>query len=95
MHKYFGTDGVRGIANTELTAELAFQLGQAGAAFLCGRKRGAIVIGRDTRLSGQMLLGAMTAGICAGGHDVLDLGVVPTPVVAWLTKELEIGRAHV
>lgn len=88
MHKYFGTDGVRGIANTELTAELAFQLGQAGAAFLCGRKRGAIVIGRDTRLSGQMFLGAMTAGICAGGHDVLDLGVVPTPVVAWLTKEL-------
>jgi len=88
LPKYFGTDGVRGVANTELTPELAFKLGQAGSTYLCRRERGAIVIGRDTRLSGPMLLGAVTAGVCAAGHDVLDLGVVPTPVVAWLTKKL-------
>lgn len=88
MPTLFGTDGVRGIANKDLTPELAFKLGRAGAAYLCGRQRGALVIGRDTRASGTMLLAAMTAGVCSAGHDVLDLGVVPTPVVAWIAKTL-------
>ncbi len=87
MPKYFGTDGVRGIANKELTPELAFKLGRAGADYLCtGRSQ--IIFGRDTRLSGPMLQGALTAGICSAGHDVLDIGVVPTPVVAWLVRRL-------
>jgi phosphoglucosamine mutase len=86
--KLFGTDGVRGIANKGLTPELAFKLGQAGSTFLCRGGKGVLAIGRDTRLSGTMLHGAMTAGICSAGYDVLDLGVVPTPVVAWLVKRL-------
>lgn len=87
MPKLFGTDGVRGIANKELTPELAFRLGRAGADYLCaGRSR--VIFGRDTRLSGPMLQGALTAGICSAGHDVLDIGVAPTPVVAWLVRRL-------
>ena len=88
MPKLFGTDGIRGIANKELMPELAFQLGRAGADYLCdGRSK--LIVGRDTRLSGPMLQGALTAGICSAGHDVIDIGVAPTPVVAWLAKRLD------
>lgn len=87
MPKLFGTDGVRGIANKDLTPELAFKLGFAGAKYFSSGN-GSLAVGRDTRLSGIMLQNAMTAGICAAGVNALDLGVVPTPVLAWLTQAL-------
>ncbi|MDK2895409.1 MAG: phosphoglucosamine mutase, partial [Moorella sp. (in: firmicutes)] len=90
MGKLFGTDGVRGVANTGLTPELAFRLGRAGAAVLAGQEgRARVVVGRDTRISGDMLEAALVAGICSVGGDVLKVGVVPTPAVAWLTRHLE------
>lgn len=87
MGKHFGTDGVRGVANTELTSELAFRLGQAGAIVL-GRehKRPLFVVGRDTRISGDMLEAALTAGILSAGGDVISAGVIPTPAVAYLAR---------
>lgn len=89
MGKLFGTDGVRGIANTELTPELALRLGRAGAS-LFGKadKQPTIVIGRDTRISGIMLEAALIAGICSTGGNVITLGVVPTPAVAYLIRKL-------
>lgn len=87
MTKLFGTDGVRGIANKDLTPELAFKLGFAGARFLSPDK-GCLALGHDPRLSGDMLQSALTAGICSAGIDVLDLGVLPTPALAWLVKKL-------
>ena len=87
LPKLFGTDGVRGVANKELTPELAFELGLAGAKFL-SPDRGSLVLGRDTRVSGDMLQSAMAAGVCSAGIDVLDLGIVPTPTLAWLIKTL-------
>ncbi|HUW65277.1 MAG TPA: phosphoglucosamine mutase [Spirochaetia bacterium] len=89
MSTIFGTDGVRGVANRDLTAELAFKLGRAGAHVLArGNGRGPVVIGRDTRISGDMLEAALKAGILSAGMDVLDAGVLPTPGVAFLTREL-------
>lgn len=89
MSTIFGTDGVRGVANLDLTAELAFKLGRAGAHVLArGNARGPVVIGRDTRISGDMLEAALKAGILSAGMDVLDAGVLPTPAVAFLTREL-------
>lgn len=89
MGKLFGTDGVRGVANTELTPELAFRLGRAGAGlFGQNNKRPNFVIGRDTRISGVMLEAALIAGICSAGGNVTVLGVVPTPAVAYLTRKL-------
>lgn len=87
MGRMFGTDGVRGVANTELTAQLAFDLGKAGAAVL-GRisKRPVFVIGKDTRISGDMLESALTAGILSVGGDVVKAGVIPTPGVAYLVR---------
>jgi phosphoglucosamine mutase len=87
VSRVFGTDGVRGVANLDLTPELAFRLGRAGAAVVAGLPdRGRpIVIGRDTRLSGTMLEAAVVAGITSTGHDTLSLGVVPTPAVACVT----------
>lgn len=89
MGNLFGTDGVRGIANKELTIELAYKLGQAGAYVLTkeNKHKATILIGRDTRLSGEMLTAAMIAGICSVGADAVSVGVVPTPAVAYLTKE--------
>lgn len=87
MPKWFGTDGVRGIANLELTPELAFKLGEAGAAFLADKAK-KLVVGRDTRVSGDLLESAVISGICASGSSALHLGVVPTPTVAYLTREL-------
>jgi phosphoglucosamine mutase len=89
MTRLFGTDGVRGIANAELTPELAFNLGEAAGHFLGERGRGRIVVGRDTRRSGEMLEAALVAGICSGGADAVVCGVVPTPAVAFLTREYE------
>lgn len=87
MGKLFGTDGIRGVANDELTPELAYQVGRAGAYVLAKKKKGKIIIGRDTRISGTMLEAAITAGILSMGIDVVSLGVIPTPAVAYLTRE--------
>ena len=86
MGRLFGTDGVRGIANEKLTCELAMQIGRAAASVLSrhARRRPLFVIGMDTRVSGDMLAGAMCAGLCSVGADVYQLGVVPTPAVAYL-----------
>ena len=87
MARLFGTDGVRGIANTELTPELAFNLGKAGATVLTSEiHKPKILIGRDTRISGQMLESALVAGMMSVGADVLIAGVIPTPAVAYLTR---------
>lgn len=88
MARLFGTDGVRGLANAELTPELAFKMGRA-ATYYFGReyKRPVFYIGRDTRISGHMLEAALAAGICSAGGEAVLLGVVPTPAVAYLTKK--------
>jgi len=89
MGRLFGTDGVRGIANAELSPDLAYRLGRAGAVFLKeGERKPRIIIGKDTRLSGDMLEAAMTAGLTSAGADVLRVGVVSTPAVAFLVREL-------
>ncbi|MEG6523340.1 phosphoglucosamine mutase [Desulfotomaculum sp. 1211_IL3151] len=96
MAKLFGTDGVRGVANTELTAELAFRLGRAGAYVLTQQGHPKkIMIGRDTRVSGDMLEAALVAGICSIGVDVYKVGVLPTPAIAYLTKKLGAGAGVV
>ena len=84
MGRLFGTDGVRGIANSELTCELAMNIGRAAAAVLTGdsRRRPRFVIGMDTRISSDMLASAVMAGLCSFGADVIHLGVIPTPAVA-------------
>ncbi len=87
MGRLFGTDGVRGIANTELTVELAFKLGQAGAYVLTEEARKPkVIIGKDTRISGDMLESALAAGLCSVGAEVILVGVIPTPAVAYLTR---------
>lgn len=89
MGKYFGTDGVRGVANQELTPELAFKLGRCGGYVLTqGQENPKVLIGRDTRISGEMLEGALVAGFLSVGIEVLRLGVISTPGVAYLTKAL-------
>lgn len=87
MSRIFGTDGVRGIANTELTPELAFAIGRAGATVLAktSDRHRPIILGRDTRLSGTMLEAAIVAGITSVGRDVVSVGIVPTPAVATIT----------
>ena len=92
MAKLFGTDGVRGQAGSVLTAELAMKLGQAaGRVFLeeNGGKTGVIIVGRDTRISGQMLECALTAGLTSVGIQVISAGVVPTPAVAFLVRKFK------
>lgn len=86
MGRLFGTDGVRGIANEKLTCELAMEIGRAAAMVLSdnARRRPVFVVGMDTRISSGMLSGALTAGLCSVGADVYQLGVVPTPAVAYL-----------
>ncbi|SFC96219.1 phosphoglucosamine mutase [Bacillus sp. OV322] len=89
MGKYFGTDGVRGVANSELTPELAFKLGRFGGYVLTrDTERPKVLIGRDTRISGYMLEGALVAGLLSIGAEVMRLGVISTPGVAYLTKAL-------
>lgn len=89
MGRLFGTDGARGVANVELTAELAMNIGRAAAMVLVNDevKHPTILIGKDTRLSGDMLEGALIAGLCSVGANVKLLGVVPTPAVAYLVKK--------
>lgn len=87
MGRLFGTDGVRGVANKELTPELAFNLGKAGTHVLKkDNERPVVVIGKDTRISGDMLESALTAGILAVGGNVIRAGVIPTPAIAYLAK---------
>ncbi len=88
MGKLFGTDGVRGIANSELTAELSFRIGQAGAIVLSARSghRPVILVGMDTRISGHMIECALISGICSVGAEAISLGVAPTPAIAYLTR---------
>ncbi|MDU2065074.1 MAG: phosphoglucosamine mutase [Sporomusaceae bacterium] len=90
MGKLFGTDGVRGLANEQLTPELAFDLGRAATYYFGkhGEKQPVILIGRDTRISGQMLESALAAGICSAGGKALLAGVIPTPAIAFLTKQI-------
>lgn len=90
MGRLFGTDGARGVANTELTCELAMQIGRAAALVLAednGGRRPVVMIGKDTRASGAMLEGALIAGLCSVGTDVVLLGVVPTPAVACMVTK--------
>lgn len=87
MGRLFGTDGVRGIANKELTPELAFNLGKAGAYVLSKEnRRPVVIIGKDTRISGDMIENALAAGILAVGGNVIKVGVLPTPAIAYLVK---------
>jgi phosphoglucosamine mutase len=89
LSRLFGTDGVRGIANQDLTPEMAFRLGRVGAFVLTGQQSGSrFVIGKDTRISGDMLEAAFIAGVLSMGVDVLRLGVISTPGVAYLTRHL-------
>ena len=90
MGRLFGTDGVRGVATKELTASLAFDIGRA-AAFVLGKGTGRplFVVGRDTRVSGDMLENALTAGILSVGGNVMKLGVIPTPAVAYLVRHYD------
>ena len=89
MARLFGTDGVRGVANDELTPMLAMKLGQAGVCVLTGKtkKKPVVIVGSDTRISGDMLGNALMAGICSMGADVLYAGLLPTPAIAYLTKK--------
>jgi len=90
MGKLFGTDGIRGVAGEELTADCAYRLGLSLAEMLRAAKNSKpkVIIGKDTRLSGDMFEAALTAGLCAGGTDALLAGIVPTPAVAYLTVRL-------
>jgi phosphoglucosamine mutase len=95
MGKYFGTDGIRGVANVELTPELALQAGKSIARFtrIENGGRPSILIGRDTRISGEMIEGALVSGITSQGCDVMLAGVIPTPAAAYLVKALQLDCA--
>ena len=96
MSRLFGTDGVRGIANKDLTFELAFKLGQAGAYILSKNKdKPRILIGKDTRASGDMLESALVAGICCAGGEALLAGIVTTPAVSYLTRHYGVDAGVV
>jgi len=93
LGRLFGTDGVRGIANSELTCERAMQIGRAAAEVLSSGRRylPTVLVGMDTRISSEMLASALIAGLCSVGADVIDLGVIPTPAVAYLVGKY---KAH-
>ncbi len=97
MGRLFGTDGVRGVANSELTPELAMQLGQAGAYVLTKENahQPTILVGCDTRASGDMLAYALMAGVCSVGANAVFVGVIPTPAVAFLTKKFKVDAGVV
>ncbi len=97
MARLFGTDGVRGVANDELTPMLAMQLGQAGAYVLSKEKehKPTIMVGCDTRISGDMLANALMAGACSVGANVVYVGVIPTPAIAYLTRKYRVDAGVV
>ena len=97
MGRLFGTDGVRGVANEELTPVLAMQLGQAGAFVLTkeNQHKPTIMVGCDTRISGDMLANALMAGACSVGANCIYVGVVPTPAIAYLTKKYKVDAGVV
>ena len=97
MGRLFGTDGVRGVANDELTPLLAMQLGQAGAYVLTKENmhKRTIMVGCDTRISGDMLANALMAGICSVGANAVYVGVIPTPAVAYLTRKYKVDAGVV
>ena len=83
MRRFFGTDGIRGVANQDLTSDIAYKCGNALTTLT---KYPTVVIGRDTRQSGDMLALSLASGVIAGGGNVLDLGILPTAAIAYLTK---------
>ncbi len=91
MGRLFGTDGFRGVANSELTCEMAFDIGRAAAYVLTKetKHKPKILIGKDTRISGDMLEAALSAGLCSVGAEVVSLGIIPTPAVAYLTRKYD------
>ena len=95
MGRLFGTDGARGVANTEITCELAMEIGRAAAMVLTkeNKKKPRVLIGMDTRASSEMLESAISAGLCSVGADVMLLGEIPTPAVAFLVKKYEYDAA--
>ena len=101
MPRMFGTDGVRGLANRDLTAQLALDLGDAAVRVLGDDERSEFesrrraLVGRDTRASGDFLAAALSAGMSAGGFDVIDAGIIPTPGVAYLTSVLNVEMGAV
>lgn len=97
MARMFGTDGVRGVAGTELTIELATKLGQAGAYVLTKEQehQPTIIVGCDTRISGGMLASALMAGICSVGANAIFVGVMPTPAIAYLTRKHKVDAGVV
>ena len=97
MARLFGTDGVRGVANEELTPLLAMQLGQSGAYVLTkeNEHKPTIMVGCDTRISGDMLANALMAGVCSVGANAVYVGVMPTPAVAYLTKKYKVDAGVV
>lgn len=97
MSRMFGTDGVRGVANEELTPDLAMKLGQAGACVLSkeNQHKPTIMVGCDTRISGDMLANALMAGACSVGANCVYVGVLPTPAIAYLTKKYKVDAGVV
>ncbi|MCQ1531495.1 phosphoglucosamine mutase [Lutispora saccharofermentans] len=97
MSRLFGTDGVRGIANSELNSSLAYKLGRAGAYVLTqeNKHKPRIAVGKDTRISGDMLEAALVAGICSMGGEAVVLDVMPTPAVAYLTRQMGLDAGVV
>ncbi|MDR2889046.1 MAG: phosphoglucosamine mutase, partial [Lachnospiraceae bacterium] len=97
MSRLFGTDGVRGVANDELTPVLAMKLGQAGASVLTRQNehRPTIMVGCDTRISSDMLANALMAGACSVGANAVYVGIVPTPAVAYLTRKYKVDAGVV
>lgn len=97
MGRLFGTDGVRGVANSELTPDLAMKLGQAGAFVLTkeNEHKPTILVGCDTRISGPMLANALMAGICSVGANAVYIGILPTPAVAYLTRKYKVDAGVV
>ncbi|MDR1620457.1 MAG: phosphoglucosamine mutase [Clostridiales bacterium] len=94
MARLFGTDGVRGVANSALSCELALQIGAAGAYILASEvHKPRILVGMDTRKSGKMLSSALSAGICSVGGDVVQVGVLPTPALSFLARQYEADAA--
>ena len=96
MGRLFGTDGARGIANKELNCELAMNIGRAAAYVLTEKttEKPKVLIGKDTRVSSNMLEMALAAGLCSVGADVVLVGFVPTPAIAYLVKDREGGRGN-